>query len=90
VKRIVGLPGEAVSERNGIVYVDGRRLDEPYVAHRDHRTQQWPRIAQGHYFMMGDNRSRSCDSREWGTVPRENLIGPVFLTYWPIRRLGSP
>jgi signal peptidase I len=48
------------------------------------------RIAQGHYFMMGDNRSRSCDSREWGTVPRENLIGPVFLTYWPIGRLGSP
>jgi signal peptidase I len=40
--------------------------------------------------MMGDNRSRSCDSRDWGTVPRENLIGPVFLTYWPVGRLGSP
>jgi signal peptidase I len=39
---------------------------------------------------MGDNRSHSCDSRVWGTVPRENLIGPVFLTYWPLNRLGSP
>jgi signal peptidase I len=77
VKRIVGLPGEVVSERNGVVYIDGRRLDEPYVP-------------QGHYFMMGDNRTRSCDSRDWGTVPRENLIGPVFLTYWPLGRLGNP
>jgi signal peptidase I len=90
VKRIVGLPGEVVSERNGVVYIDGRRLDEPYVAHRDHRTQQWPRIPQGHYFMMGDNRTRSCDSRDWGTVPRDSLIGPVFLTYWPLGRLGNP
>ncbi|HEY6801116.1 MAG TPA: signal peptidase I, partial [Agromyces sp.] len=90
VKRIVGMPGEAVSERNGIVYIDGRPLDEPYVAHRDHRTQQWPRIPQGQYFVMGDNRTRSCDSRDWGTVPRENLIGPVFLTYWPLGRLGNP
>jgi signal peptidase I len=39
---------------------------------------------------MGDNRTRSCDSRDWGTVPRENLIGPVFLTYWPLGRLGNP
>ena len=90
VKRIIGLPGEAVSERDGVVYIDGRRLDEPYVAHRDHRTQQWSRIPQGQYFVMGDNRTRSCDSRDWGTVPRENFIGPVFLTYWPLGRLGSP
>jgi signal peptidase I len=92
VKRIVGLPGEVVSERNGFVYIDGRKLDEPYVepANRDDRTQQWPRIAAVHYFMMGDNRSRSCDSREWGTVPRSSLIGPVFLTYWPLDRIGTP
>jgi signal peptidase I len=92
VKRIIGLPGEVVSERNGAVYIDGRRLDEPYVEPtlRDDRTQQWPRIAPDHYFMMGDNRAHSCDSRDWGTVPRSSLIGPVFLTYWPLERIGSP
>jgi signal peptidase I len=92
VKRIIGLPGELVSERSGVVYIDGRKLDEPYVepALRDERTGQWPRIPPGHYFMMGDNRSHSCDSRSWGTVPRENLIGPVVLTYWPLDRIGSP
>jgi signal peptidase I len=92
VKRIVGMPGEVVSERNGIVSIDGRPLDEPYVAapRRDHRTQTWPRVPTDSYFMLGDNRRRSCDSREWGTVAREDLIGPVFLTYWPPGRLGSP
>jgi signal peptidase I len=92
VKRIVGLPGEVVSERHGFVYIDGRRLSEPYVepALRDHRTGSWPRIPPDHYFMMGDNRSRSCDSRSWGTVTRSSLIGPVFLTYWPLGRVGSP
>ena len=92
VKRIVGLPGEVVSERDGVVYIDGRRLDEPYVVPslRDDRTEEWPRIPTDHYFMLGDNRSHSCDSREWGTVPRESLIGPVFLTYWPLNRIGTP
>ena len=92
VKRIIGLPGEIVSERDGVVYIDGRRLSEPYVepALRDQRNGHWPRIPAGHYFMMGDNRSHSCDSRSWGTVPRASLIGPVFLTYWPLDRIGSP
>ena len=92
VKRIVGMPGERVSERDGVVYVNGRKLLEPYVkpGERDVRTATWPRIPAGHYFMMGDNRRNSCDSRDWGTVPRANLIGPVFLTYWPPRRLGQP
>jgi signal peptidase I len=92
VKRIVGLPGEVVSERNGVVYIDGHRLDEPYVVPslRDKVTQEWPRTPPDHYFMMGDNRTHSCDSREWGTVPRDSLIGPVFLTYWPLNRVGTP
>jgi signal peptidase I len=92
VKRIVGLPGEVVSERDGVVYIDGRRLSEPYVepSLRDDRTERWPRVPPGQYFMMGDNRANSCDSRDWGTVPRPSLIGPVFMTYWPPDRIGSP
>jgi signal peptidase I len=85
VKRIVGLSGEMVSERGGVIYINGRRLVEPYVepSRRGHESGSWPRVAPGHYFVMGDNRIHSCDSRTWGTVTRGSLIGPVILTYWP-------
>ena len=88
IKRIVGLPGELISERRGTIFVDGKRLIEPYVdsSLRGTSDGSWPRIAPDYYFMLGDNRTHSCDSRMWGTVPRENLIGPVMLTYWPPRR----
>jgi len=91
VKRIVGLPGEQVSERGGVVFIDGRRLREPYLgpANRDRLTSSWPRIQPGHYLFMGDNRMHSCDSRDWGTVPRDNLVGPVTLTYWPPNRVTA-
>jgi signal peptidase I len=91
VKRIVGVPGDVVELRDGALYLNGTRLVEPYVAADplDRTTKAWP-VPADSYFMMGDNRGNSCDSRSWGTVPRRNLIGPVFLTYWPPARLGSP
>jgi signal peptidase I len=90
VKRLIGLPGETWSERGGYVFIDGHRLSEPYVQsnRRDGRTMPTQKIPPGHYFFMGDNRDSSCDSREWGTVPRRNLIGKVFATYWPPQRLA--
>ena len=94
VKRLIGLPGEMLElrSRRGLTYVfiDGKPLDEPYIQseRRDTRAPESFRIPQGQYFMMGDNRSQSCDSREWGTVSRDNLIGKVFATYWPPNRIS--
>jgi len=90
VKRLIGLPGDKWEERNGFVYINGKRLDEPYIQsqRRDAFTRQEITIPKGRYFMMGDNRSSSCDSREWGSVPKENLIGKVFAVYWPPGRIS--
>ena len=88
LKRVIGLPGETVSEKNGFFYVDGRKLAEPYLDlySRDSVTATWPRLAAEQYFVMGDNRLASCDSRTWGPVPRSSFIGPVVATYWPPTR----
>ena len=110
IKRVIGLPGDTLSLRNGHVYVDGRQLSEPYVAKVNGRpapTQPAPpiagstiaepwslnqpyRVPRGTYFMMGDNRLDSDDSRVWGTVPARDLIGKAFFIYWPVSRIGLP
>ncbi|HEU5477400.1 MAG TPA: signal peptidase I [Gaiellaceae bacterium] len=100
VKRLIGLPGETVRE-NDQGFISIRRpgtttwtkLEEPYVPQASRRTdtkdfgRTW-RVPRGEYFMLGDNRSDSCDSRSWGSVPRSSLIGPVILTYWPPPRIS--
>ena len=89
VKRLIGLPGEVVSERSGVIYIDGARLEEPYVRpeRRGAQSGGWEVPKEG-YFMLGDNRSASCDSRVWGAVSKDALIGPVFATYWPLDRVS--
>jgi signal peptidase I len=99
VKRLIGLPGEVWEERSGFVYINGKKLDEPYLqpGRRDSQTLgladlpprgKYTRIPPDYYLMMGDNRNSSCDSRRWGLVPRKNLIGKVFATYWPPGRIS--
>ena len=90
VKRLIGLPGDRWREQNGFIYINGKKLDEPYVKadRRDVETIPEKTVPDGQYLMLGDNRASSCDSRRWGTVPRKNLIGPVFAIYWPPGRIG--
>ena len=89
VKRLIGLPGDTISEKRGQIYVNGKKLKERYVkpARRDERSGSWT-VPKGWYFFMGDNRIASCDSRDWGPVPRKDLVGPVFMTYWPANRIS--
>jgi signal peptidase I len=89
VKRVIGLPGDAVAERSGFIYVSGRRLNEPYVksGRRDSETHPRQRIPPGRYYLLGDNRSSSCDSRVWGTVPRAAVIARVVAIHRGSRRI---
>ena len=89
VKRLIGLPGDTWKEVKGYVYINGKKLDEPYIRKDRRDFQSYParKIPNGNYFMMGDNRQSSCDSRRWGTVPRKNIIGKVFGIYWPPQRI---
>jgi signal peptidase I len=87
--RIVGLPGERVAVVRGVAVVNGRRLDEPYVS-TNLRVGAMPTRALAHdeYIVLGDNRAQSCDSRAWGELPRDRIIGPRIATYWPLGRLS--
>ncbi|RMH60013.1 MAG: signal peptidase I [Candidatus Hydrogenedentota bacterium] len=89
IKRVIGTPGDVVEvvPRTGVL-VNGKLLDEPYVTEpaRDHFGPIT--VPPGHYFMMGDNRNRSLDSRYWGTLPEENIIGHATIRFYPFNRIG--
>jgi len=100
VKRAIGLPGDVVEIRDKKVYINGKKLIEPYVIHSDRWNVGFPRDEYGpvkvppdSLFVLGDNRDSSEDSRYWGYVPKENIIGEVFLIYWPpwrVKIIKSP
>jgi len=82
VKRLIGLPGETVKEQDGLISINGKPLDERYIRpnRRDLQSGTWF-VPKGHYFFVGDNRRESCDSRRFGSVPRENIIGKVVTIF---------
>jgi signal peptidase I len=94
VKRIVGLPGETVQERvidgAGFIFIDGEKLDEPYVqqSRRDRGPAKTWHVPPGTYFVLGDNRASSCDSRFFGSVPADRLKAKLVATYWPPNRIS--
>ena len=83
VKRVIGLPGETIEVKDGVPFVDGVVLEEPYLTTKDHSNGRKVELGAGEYYVMGDNRAHSNDSRNWGAVPEENLRGKVWMIYWP-------
>jgi signal peptidase I len=90
IKRVVGLPGETVSIRDGHAYIDGRVLNEPYVppSFFDHQNYQPVKLSNDDFYVLGDHRDASNDSREWGPVTRDLIYGKAVFVYWPFNQFG--
>ena len=92
VKRVIGVPGDTVQIEGGQVFVNGQPLDEPYITHHGGRDMDVITVTEGSYFVLGDNRPRSDDSRprlgrpsgDWRPVPAKNVIGRAWVRYWPL------
>jgi signal peptidase I len=82
IKRVIGLPGDHISVRDGTVLVNGQVLNEPYIAETPRYSGEWD-VPDGQLFVLGDNRNDSSDSHSWGLLPSENVVGKAIVIYWP-------
>jgi len=88
IKRVIGLPGETVAIKNGIVYINGKSLDEPYIEDKPKFDFSQYTIPADCIFVMGDNRNNSYDSRFWGPLPISDVIGRAIYRYYPLTNIG--
>ncbi len=92
IKRVIGLPSETLEIKDGIVSINGKPVEEPadmkQTMNQDYANFGPVNIPDDSYFVMGDNRGASADSRYWGFLPKKNVIGPAFLRIWPLTKFG--
>jgi len=88
IKRLMGLPGEKLQIKKGVVYINDKVVEENHDMNQDYANFGPLMIPSDSYFVLGDNRSASADSRYWGFLPKKNVIGPAFLRIWPLTRFG--
>jgi signal peptidase I len=92
IKRVIGLPGETIAGKDGQIYIDGKLLNEPWLPRVDQNTTSTfapVQIPAGEYFVMGDNRGDSSDSRVFGPIPKSLVVGRAFIKVWPPSRIGT-
>lgn len=94
IKRVIGLPGETIEIKEGDIYINGKKLFQPFLENREdfvYRANNMSplKLREGYYFVMGDNRPVSHDSRSFGPVPRDDIFGKTIFRYWPFSRIGK-
>lgn len=82
IKRVIGLPGDSVVVQNNQVFVNGQALNEPYISQAPMYSGEWV-VQENYLFVLGDNRNNSNDSKDWGMLPMENIVGKAVVIYWP-------
>ena len=89
MKRVIATPGDELEIRGGRVFVNGDRIDEPYIAAPPNYRIPPTVVPDGQLFVLGDNRNESLDSHVWGFLPEDQLVAHVFARYWPLDRIGG-
>ncbi len=89
IKRVIGLPGDEIAIEDGYVYVNGQLLEEDYFSEKPRGSYYLEEVPPDSYFVLGDNRNCSSDSRYWGMVPRGNIVGKAWFFIWPVSAWGG-